>query len=85
MPNRTDPTWDRLMGAFAVLARAGNNAEKAGSIYRRHAMLACGYPELDLISDNPVIIDIAGAVFTVRPDRLELVGGGMFDRDGGHA
>lgn len=83
-PRRPDVTFDRFMGAFALLVRAGN-IEKAAWLYQRNGVFICGYPEILLLGANPVVVDIAGAEFVIRDDGLDLLSGGMLAKDGGHA
>lgn len=66
-----DPAHDRAAGAACLMAKAAN-AAKAAWIYSRWACLA-GYQTIELIEDNPVVLDVRDALVTVTDGRLEVL------------
>lgn len=66
-----DPAHDRAAGTASLMAKAGQPA-KAAWIYSRWALLA-GYQTIELIEDDPPVIDVRDALLTVRDGRLEVL------------
>lgn len=66
-----DPTHDRAAGAAALMAKAGQ-AAKAAWIYSRWACLA-GYQTIELVQDEPPVIDVRDALVTVKDGTLEVL------------
>lgn len=66
-----DEAHDRAAGAAALMALAGQ-AAKAAWIYSRWAALA-GYQTIELIEDDPPVLDVRDALVTVKAGRLEVI------------
>lgn len=66
-----DPAHDRAAGAASLMARNGQ-AAKACWTYSRWACLA-GYQTIELIKDQPPVIDVRDALVAVKDDRLEVI------------
>jgi|SRR3972149_236101 len=66
-----DEAHDRAVGAALSMAWAGK-PHKALWAYNDWARFAA-YAELELVSDAPVIIDIADAIIRLEPGRMEVV------------
>lgn len=66
-----DEAHDRAVGS-AVLMALGGQAAKAAWIYSRWAALA-GYQTIELIEDEPPLLDVRDALIAVRNGRLEVI------------
>lgn len=66
-----DDAHDRAAGAAVLMMLAGQ-AAKAAWIYSRWACLA-GYQTIELINDDPPVLDVRDALVTVKAGRLEVL------------
>jgi len=66
-----DEVHDRAAGAAALIAKAGQ-AEKAVWFYNRWALFA-GYQTIEIVSEQPPVIDVRDAVVRAHPDHLEVL------------
>lgn len=66
-----DEAHDRAAGTAVLMVRAGNPF-KAVATYNRWARLA-GYQTIELVSLNPVLLDVRDAVIAVKGDDMEVV------------
>lgn len=66
-----DPSHDRAVGAAIAMIRAGH-ATKGVWYYNRWARFA-GYATIELLSINPVIVDVRDAIVEISHDNMEVL------------
>lgn len=66
-----DPAHDRAAGAAIAMIHAGN-AAKGVWFYNRWARFA-GYATIELLSINPVIVDVRDAIIEISHDNMEVI------------
>lgn len=66
-----DSAHNRAVGASVLMLEAGN-ALKACGLYNRWAVFA-GYPQIKLVSMNPIIIDMHEVVIAVQNGDMEVL------------
>jgi hypothetical protein len=66
-----DPSHERAVGAAVKMIKAGN-AFKAIDYYNNWAKLA-GYAPVELLSFNPVVVDVVDAIVEIRDGQMEVL------------